>query len=116
TARQLQYIWHATFKEEHVEYADYADFDDALRQIAHWLTIVYNTQRIHSALRYATPAEAEAVQPSRQSLSLVRFLSKILTALHAADYVVDDFVPDQDLKRVGPCIGTHFQSDHRFIV
>ncbi len=59
-----------TLKQEQVEYADYADFDDALRQIAPWLTVVYNTQRIHSALRYATPADAEAVQPSRQSLSV----------------------------------------------
>jgi putative transposase len=70
-----------TLKEEHVEYTDYADFDDTLRQIAHWLSIVYNTQRIHSALRYATPAEAEAAHPGRQSLSLVQFLSNDLTAL-----------------------------------
>jgi putative transposase len=59
-----------TLKEEHVQYADYADFDDALRQIAHWLTVVYNTQRIHSALRYATPAEVEAAHPSPLSLSV----------------------------------------------
>ncbi len=58
-----------TLKQEHVEYADYADFDDALRQIAPWLTVVYNTQRIHSTLRYATPAEAEAAHRVRQSLA-----------------------------------------------
>lgn len=59
-----------TLKEEYVAYADYADFDDALRQIAHWLTVVYNKERIHSALRYATPAEAEAAHSTRQPLSV----------------------------------------------
>ena len=48
-----------TLKEEHVDYADYTDFPDALRQIAHWLAVEYTTQRIHSALHYATPAEFE---------------------------------------------------------
>jgi transposase InsO family protein len=48
-----------TLKEEHVDYADYSDFPDAMRQIADWLEVVYNTQRIHSALDYATPAEFE---------------------------------------------------------
>src|SRR5258708_31113687 len=45
-----------TLKDEHV---DYADFPDALRQIAHWLEVEYNTQRIHSSLNYATPLEFE---------------------------------------------------------
>ena len=49
-----------TFKEEHLDYADYADFDDALRQIQLWLEETYMTQRIHSALGYLTPAEFEA--------------------------------------------------------
>lgn len=48
-----------TLKDEHVDYADYADFQDARRQIANWLELEYNTQRIHSALDYATPAEVE---------------------------------------------------------
>jgi putative transposase len=59
-----------TLKDEHVADADYAGFDDALRQIAHWLTVVYNTQRIHSALRYATPAEAEAAHSTRPPRSV----------------------------------------------
>jgi putative transposase len=48
-----------TLKDEHIDYADYADFQDAHRQIAYWLEVEYNTQRIHSALHYATPAEFE---------------------------------------------------------
>ncbi len=59
-----------TLKEEHVDYADYTNFDDAARQIAHWLTSVYNTQRIHSALNYATPAEMDANYGLGRSLSL----------------------------------------------
>jgi putative transposase len=59
-----------TLKEEHVDYADYADFDDAFRQIAHWLTIVYNTERIHSALAYATPAEMDAAYGLARPLSV----------------------------------------------
>ena len=48
-----------TLKEEHVDYAEYADFADASAQIGNWLMDQYNTQRIHSALDYATPAEFE---------------------------------------------------------
>lgn len=49
-----------TFKEEHVDFADYTSFDDACSQIGHWLEITYNTERIHSAHNYLTPAEFEA--------------------------------------------------------
>ena len=49
-----------TLKEEHVDYADYTDFDDAYRQIKHWLEVEYMTERIHSALGYQTPPEFEA--------------------------------------------------------
>lgn len=58
-----------TLKDEHVDYADYADFQDAFNQIAHWLEVEYNTQRIHSALAYATPAEFEMSAHGRTSLS-----------------------------------------------
>jgi putative transposase len=50
-----------TLKEEHVDYSEYRDFDDAYRQIAHWLEVEYMVERIHSALGYRTPAEVEAV-------------------------------------------------------
>jgi putative transposase len=47
-------------KQEHVDFTEYDDFDDALRQLHHWLEVEYMTQRIHSALDYLTPAEFEA--------------------------------------------------------
>jgi len=59
-----------TLKEEHVDYADYADFSDAMRQIGDWLEVEYNTQRIHSALDYATPAEFETAALGSLSPSL----------------------------------------------
>lgn len=49
-----------TFKEEHVDYSDYRDFDDARQQIGQWIEEVYMKQRIHSALDYLTPVEFEA--------------------------------------------------------
>ena len=49
-----------TVKEEHVDYSDYDNFDDAYRQLKQWLEVEYMTERIHSALGYLTPAEFEA--------------------------------------------------------
>jgi putative transposase len=49
-----------TFKEEHVDYADYRDVPDARAQIGQWLEREYTQERIHSALGYLTPAEFEA--------------------------------------------------------
>ena len=48
-----------TLKEEHVDYSEYNDFDDALSQIRHWLEVVYMRERIHQALDYLTPVEFE---------------------------------------------------------
>lgn len=48
-----------TLKEEHLDYTDYRDFDDACQQLEHWLEVEYMTERIHSALDYLTPAEFE---------------------------------------------------------
>lgn len=50
-----------TLKDEHVDYTEYADFDDAQHQLGKWLMDTYNTQRIHSALDYHTPAEFESL-------------------------------------------------------
>ena len=49
-----------TLKEEHVFYTEYDNFLDAQHQLQQWLEVEYMTERIHSALDYATPAEFEA--------------------------------------------------------
>jgi transposase InsO family protein len=49
-----------TVKQEHVDYSEYRDFEDAYRQLQHWLEVVYMTERIHEALDYVTPAEFES--------------------------------------------------------
>lgn len=59
-----------TLKDEPVDYADYADFHDALRQITYWLEVEYHTQPIHSSLNYATPIEFEIAARAAMSLSL----------------------------------------------
>jgi putative transposase len=48
-----------TVKEEHVDYSEYSDFDDAHRQLKHWLEVTYMTERLHQSLDYLTPAEFE---------------------------------------------------------
>lgn len=48
-----------TVKEEHVDYSEYGSFDDAYRQLQHWLEVVYMRERIHQALDYLTPVEFE---------------------------------------------------------
>ena len=59
-----------TLKEEHVDYTEYTDFDDAVCQFRHWLEVEYMTERVHSALDYATPAEFEAAPRANNSSSL----------------------------------------------
>ena len=60
-----------TLKEEHIDYSDYRDFDDAFEQLARWLEVEYMTERIHSSLAYLTPAEFEAAYFVNQSDSLL---------------------------------------------
>ena len=48
-----------TVKKQHIDYTEYDDFQDAYRQLKHWLEVVYMTQRIHQALDYVTPVEFE---------------------------------------------------------
>jgi putative transposase len=55
-----------TLKEEHVDYSDYRDFDDACDQLSHWLEVEYMTERIHSSLGYLTPAEFELAFETNQ--------------------------------------------------
>lgn len=49
-----------TVKEEHLDYSDYQNFDDASRQLKQWLEVVYMTERLHQALVYVTPVEFES--------------------------------------------------------
>ena len=49
-----------TIKEEEVYLSDYESFEDAAHRIGYFITDVYQTKRIHSALGYLTPAEFEA--------------------------------------------------------
>jgi putative transposase len=60
-----------TLKEEHVDYSDYDNFDDAQQQLAIWLMDIYNTQRIHSALDYQTPTEFEALALAKNPYPLL---------------------------------------------
>jgi transposase InsO family protein len=56
-----------TLKEEHVNYTEYTDIDDAQRQLQQWLEVEYMTQRIHSALDYLTPFEFEGVAAAQSN-------------------------------------------------
>lgn len=49
-----------TIKEEEVSLNDYADLADAERNLARFIDDVYRYKRIHSSLKYQTPAEFEA--------------------------------------------------------
>lgn len=48
-----------TLKYDEVHRNEYRDFDDALASISQFLEVVYNQQRLHSALGYRPPAEFE---------------------------------------------------------
>ena len=49
-----------TIKEEEVYLSDYQSLEEARRQLGHFIDVVYNQQRVHSAIGYQTPAECEA--------------------------------------------------------
>lgn len=63
-----------TVKEEHVDYTEYANVNDAIRQLRQWLEIEYMTERIHSSLSYLTPAEFEATTRSAQAEGFTKLL------------------------------------------
>jgi putative transposase len=48
-----------TIKQEEVDLSDYQDYSDAYQQIGRFLDDVYMHKRVHSSLRYLTPAEFE---------------------------------------------------------
>ncbi|MBV9183851.1 MAG: IS3 family transposase [Acidobacteria bacterium] len=48
-----------TLKQDEVYRNEYRDFNDALSSIAQFLEVVYNQQRLHSALGYRPPEEFE---------------------------------------------------------
>jgi putative transposase len=48
-----------TIKEEEVSLNEYADFGQARANLGHFIDVVYQTKRVHSALGYLTPAEFE---------------------------------------------------------
>lgn len=59
-----------TIKEEEVDLSDYADYNDAIRQLGRFLDDVYMHKRIHSSLGYLTPAEFEDQWRCAQELAL----------------------------------------------
>jgi len=60
-----------TVKEEHVDYSEYANFDDACRQISHWLEVVYMRERLHQALDHLTPLEFEVAARAKARYPLL---------------------------------------------
>jgi putative transposase len=56
-----------TIKEEEVDFSEYEDYTDAVRQLGRFLDEVYMHKRIHSSLGYLTPAEFEQQWISQQA-------------------------------------------------
>jgi putative transposase len=57
-----------TLKSEEVSLNEYVTFFDAKHNIEHFIDLVYNNKRLHSALGYQTPAEFEAPYMNRSTL------------------------------------------------
>jgi len=51
--------FNATLKKERVHRTSYPTSDRAIKDIARWIELRYNQKRLHSALGYRTPNEAE---------------------------------------------------------
>ena len=61
-----------TLKAEEVYLNDYRTLHDAEANIGSFIEDVYNTKRLHSSLGYVPPAEFEAAQDDKESLTLAR--------------------------------------------
>lgn len=57
-----------TLKSEEVSLNEYETFLDAKHNIEHFISLVYNNKRLHSAIGYHTPAEFEAIFTNRSTL------------------------------------------------
>jgi putative transposase len=64
-----------TLKSEEVSFNNYESFSDAKQNIEHFINLVYNNKRLHSALGYLTPAEFEAQYINRSTLSQHNYVS-----------------------------------------
>jgi transposase InsO family protein len=58
-----------TIKEEEVSLNEYADLADAERHLERFIDDVYRYKRIHSSLKYQTPAEFEAAWQTQQAVA-----------------------------------------------
>ena len=58
-----------TIKEEEVYPSEYQSVADAREQLGHFIEVVYNKERLHSALGYQTPAEFETRWLQRNPLN-----------------------------------------------
>jgi len=58
-----------TLKSEEVSLNEYESFFDAKQNIEHFISLVYNNKRLHSALGYQTPVEFEAAYTNSSTLS-----------------------------------------------
>jgi putative transposase len=54
-----------TLKQEEVDGRDYRDLRDARNAIGAFIEVIYNRQRLHSALAYRPPIEFEGTLQSR---------------------------------------------------
>jgi transposase InsO family protein len=64
-----------TLKSEEVSLNEYETFSDAKHNIEHFINLVYNNERLHSALGYQTPVEFEAPYMNCSTLSMQKFVS-----------------------------------------
>ncbi|WP_369825228.1 integrase core domain-containing protein [Sulfobacillus sp. hq2] len=56
--------WHSLLKKELIDLTKFRSREEAERAIFAAIEIFYNRQRVHSALDYQTPPEAEAAYPA----------------------------------------------------